>query len=83
MALCLSCNPFCHGCTMSFVIFNLVFLLFSSQGIKKNLHIALIMDCKNPLFAVNCQSNPAFYKSCVVQWMEEWSKESMKEVRDF
>ncbi|XP_071846316.1 cytoplasmic dynein 2 heavy chain 1-like isoform X2 [Apostichopus japonicus] len=53
---------------------------YFASCIKKNLHIALIMDCKNPLFAVNCQSNPAFYKSCVVQWMEEWSKESMKEI---
>ncbi|KAJ8027756.1 Cytoplasmic dynein 2 heavy chain 1 [Holothuria leucospilota] len=48
--------------------------------IKRNLHVVLIMDCNNPSFTVSCQSNPAFYKSCVVQWMEEWSKESMKEL---
>ncbi|XP_071483964.1 LOW QUALITY PROTEIN: cytoplasmic dynein 2 heavy chain 1-like [Diadema antillarum] len=53
---------------------------YYASRILTNLHIVLIMDSKNASFAVNCQSNPAFYKSCSVQWMEGWSKESMKEI---
>ncbi|CAG2190736.1 DNCH2 [Mytilus edulis] len=48
-----------------------------SSGIKCNLHIALIMDCTNAKFTVNCESNPALYKECAVQWMEGWSRDSM------
>ncbi|XP_063970614.1 cytoplasmic dynein 2 heavy chain 1 [Lytechinus pictus] len=53
---------------------------YYASRILTNLHVVLIMDSKNASFAVNCQSNPAFYKSCSVQWMEGWSKESMKEI---
>ena len=53
----------------------------SLTEIQTNLHIVLVMDCKNPSFVVNCQSNPAFSKRCSVQWMDSWSKESMREVR--
>lgn len=40
------------------------------------------MDCTNTNFTINCESNPAFYKKCAVQWMEEWSKSSMKKVSE-
>ena len=50
-------------------------------GIKVNLHIALIMDCTNSKFILNCESNPALYKECSVQWMEGWSRDSMIKVR--
>ncbi len=53
---------------------------FLLTEIQTNLHIVLVMDCKNPSFVVNCQSNPAFSKKCSVQWMDSWSKESMEEV---
>ncbi|XP_078258653.1 cytoplasmic dynein 2 heavy chain 1 isoform X2 [Rhinoraja longicauda] len=50
--------------------------------IQQNLHVVLIMDCTNTNFTINCESNPAFYKKCAVQWMEEWSKSSMKKIPD-
>ena len=49
-------------------------------GIQQNLHIVLIMDCTNSNFTINCESNPAFYRKCSVQWMEGWSESSMKKV---
>ena len=48
--------------------------------IQKNLHVALIMDCANSKFSVNCESNPAFFKQCTVQWLDSWSRESMIKV---
>ena len=45
-----------------------------------NLHIALVMDCTNSKFILNCESNPALYKECAVQWMEGWSRDSMIKV---
>ena len=50
------------------------------SGIKTNLHIVLLMDYTNPNFSLNCESNPAFYKECSVQWMEGWSKKTMNKV---
>lgn len=38
------------------------------------------MDFTNPNFSLNCESNPAFYKECSVQWMEGWSKKTMTRV---
>ena len=49
-------------------------------GIKRNLHIVLIMDCTNSNFTLNCESNPAFFKRCAVQWMDSWSRMSMYKV---
>ncbi len=48
--------------------------------IQKNLHVVLIMDCTNSKFSVNCESNPAFFKQCAVQWLDSWSKDSMVKV---
>ncbi|XP_022324921.2 cytoplasmic dynein 2 heavy chain 1-like isoform X2 [Crassostrea virginica] len=53
---------------------------FFASRIKTNLHIALIMDCSNNSFTLNCESNPALYKECAVQWMESWSRDSMVKV---
>ncbi|OWF37256.1 Cytoplasmic dynein 2 heavy chain 1 [Mizuhopecten yessoensis] len=53
---------------------------FFASRIKTNLHIALVMDCTNSRFTMNCESNPAFYKECAVQWMENWSRDSMVKV---
>uniref|UniRef100_A0A3B3YWL0 Uncharacterized protein n=1 Tax=Poecilia mexicana TaxID=48701 RepID=A0A3B3YWL0_9TELE len=55
---------------------------YFSHRIQQNLHIVLIMDCSNSNFTINCESNPAFYRKCSVQWMEGWSESSMKKVRD-
>lgn len=38
------------------------------------------MDCSNSTFPINCESNPAFYRKCSVQWMEGWSESSMMKV---
>ncbi|KAJ3025524.1 UNVERIFIED_CONTAM: Cytoplasmic dynein 2 heavy chain 1 [Siphonaria sp. JEL0065] len=46
--------------------------------VKRNLHIVLIMDSINPQFVSNCESNPALYTRCQIQWTEAWSAESMK-----
>ncbi|KAG7479772.1 hypothetical protein JOB18_034928 [Solea senegalensis] len=48
--------------------------------IQQNLHIVLIMDCSNSNFTINCESNPAFYRKCSVQWMEAWTENSMKKI---
>uniref|UniRef100_A0A8C9YLX3 Dynein cytoplasmic 2 heavy chain 1 n=1 Tax=Sander lucioperca TaxID=283035 RepID=A0A8C9YLX3_SANLU len=53
---------------------------YFSHRIQQNLHIVLIMDCSNSSFTINCESNPAFYRKCSVQWMEGWSESSMKKV---
>ncbi|CAI9737451.1 cytoplasmic dynein 2 heavy chain 1-like isoform X1 [Octopus vulgaris] len=53
-----------------------LFSFFVSR-VKRNLHVALIMDFKNQTFAINCESNPALYKYCTVQWMDSWSRDSM------
>ncbi|XP_069495113.1 cytoplasmic dynein 2 heavy chain 1 isoform X2 [Ambystoma mexicanum] len=53
---------------------------YFTYRIQQNLHIVLIMDCTNPNFTINCESNPALYKKCLVQWMEGWSDRSMKKI---
>ncbi|KAK2847119.1 hypothetical protein Q5P01_010118 [Channa striata] len=53
---------------------------YFSYRIQQNLHIVLIMDCSNSNFTINCESNPAFYRKCSVQWMEYWSESSMKKI---
>lgn len=50
-------------------------------GVQQNLHVVLIMDCTNEHFTINCESNPALYRKCSVQWMEGWSDSSMKKVK--
>ncbi|XP_018422828.1 PREDICTED: cytoplasmic dynein 2 heavy chain 1 [Nanorana parkeri] len=56
-----------------------VFSYFTCK-VLQNLHIVLIMDCTNTNFTINCESNPALYKKCSVQWMEGWSDRSMKKI---
>ena len=51
-----------------------------NAGVLANLHIVLIMDYTNSTFTLNCESNPALYKQCAVQWMEGWSRDSMVKV---
>ncbi|XP_029699181.1 cytoplasmic dynein 2 heavy chain 1 isoform X3 [Takifugu rubripes] len=50
---------------------------YFSYRVQQNLHIVLIMDCSHSNFSINCESNPAFYRKCSVQWMEGWSESSM------
>ncbi|XP_075054902.1 cytoplasmic dynein 2 heavy chain 1 [Mixophyes fleayi] len=53
---------------------------YFTYRVQQNLHIVLIMDCTNTNFTLNCESNPALYKKCSVQWMEGWSDRSMKKI---
>ncbi|XP_034023634.1 cytoplasmic dynein 2 heavy chain 1 [Thalassophryne amazonica] len=53
---------------------------YFSHRIQQNLHIVLIMDCSSSNFTITCESNPAFYRKCSVQWMEGWSESSMKKI---
>ncbi|KAJ3130163.1 Cytoplasmic dynein 2 heavy chain 1 [Nowakowskiella sp. JEL0407] len=45
--------------------------------VRKHLHIILLLDCSGPNFILNCESNPALYSRCTINWMESWSLESM------
>ncbi|KAJ8280434.1 hypothetical protein GJAV_G00054510 [Gymnothorax javanicus] len=56
-----------------------IFNYFSCR-IQQNLHVVLIMDFSNPNFTINCESNPALYRKCSVQWMEGWSESSMRKI---
>ena len=49
-------------------------------GVRENLHLVLIMDYTSDNFTVNCESNPALYKQCSIQWMAGWSRDSMTTV---
>jgi dynein heavy chain 2 len=62
---------------MNFII---VIHVFFAIGIMTNLHVVLVMDCTNATFSVNCESNPAFFKECSVQWLDGWSRDSMIKV---
>ncbi|XP_064610087.1 cytoplasmic dynein 2 heavy chain 1-like isoform X3 [Liolophura sinensis] len=53
---------------------------YFASRVQTNLHVALIMDCTHAKFTLNCESNPAFFKQCAVQWMEGWSRDSMVKV---
>ncbi|XP_072546992.1 cytoplasmic dynein 2 heavy chain 1 isoform X2 [Salminus brasiliensis] len=53
---------------------------YFSHRVQQNLHVVLIMDCTNEHFTINCESNPALYRKCSVQWMEGWSESSMKKI---
>ena len=53
---------------------------YYAQSVLKNLHIILIMDCKRNTFSINCDSNPAIYKKCSVQWNETWSPDTLSKM---
>lgn len=39
--------------------------------------VVLVMDPQNKDFLIRCESNPALYTQCSVQWWEAWSNEGM------
>jgi len=53
---------------------------FFTSRVKRNLSIVLSLDPSNEEFAFRCESNPAFFTRCTIQWMESWSQEGMQEV---
>ena len=50
---------------------------FFYKRVKRNLHIALILDISSPQFNLFCDSNPALYSYCSVVVMESWSDETL------
>ncbi|KAK3283536.1 hypothetical protein CYMTET_8768 [Cymbomonas tetramitiformis] len=53
---------------------------FFTARVKKNLHVVLSMDPSNPDFVMRCESNPALFTRCSIQWMEAWSKDALQAV---
>ncbi len=51
---------------------------FFVERIKNNLHIILSMDPRNELFQIRCESNPALYIKCNIQWWDSWSPETFR-----
>uniref|UniRef100_H2ZEZ5 Uncharacterized protein n=1 Tax=Ciona savignyi TaxID=51511 RepID=H2ZEZ5_CIOSA len=43
---------------------------YFAKKVMSNLHVVLIMDSTHEQFTINCESNPALYKLCHVQWMD-------------
>lgn len=53
---------------------------FFAQRVRANLHVALVMDVGAAEFGAQCESNPALYKQCAVQWLEGWSRDSLLQI---
>ena len=53
---------------------------FYLSRVRKYLHIVLCMDPGHPKFLYRCESNPALYSQCAVQWIGEWRNSSLKEI---
>jgi len=48
--------------------------------VRKYLHIVLCMDPGHPRFLYRCESNPALYSQCAVQWIGEWRTATLKQI---
>lgn len=55
-------------------------ICFLIKGVRNNLHLVLVMDSGDPNLIHNCDSNPAIYKYCAIQWSDFWSEESMTNI---
>lgn len=53
---------------------------FFISRIQTNLHVVLILDSADPKFVSRCESNPALYTRCHVEWTTSWSIESMQAI---
>ena len=60
-------------------VHNSTYAFFVSR-VRKNLHVALSMDPTNTQFLRRCESNPAIYTRCSIQWAESWSRDGMMAV---
>eukprot|EP00727_Mastigamoeba_balamuthi_P008574 m51a1_g4339 putative cytoplasmic dynein 2 heavy chain 1 isoform x1 (4695) ;mRNA; f:164362-180818 len=56
--------------------FGSLFDYFVSR-VRENLHVVLVMDQDNKEFQARCQSNPALYTRCSMQWWDQWGHESL------
>jgi dynein heavy chain 2 len=53
---------------------------FFIERVKQNLHIILSMDPRNELFQLRCESNPALYIKCNIQWWDSWTPETFRSI---
>lgn len=53
---------------------------YFTARIQSNLHIVVIMDSADPNFSKHCESNPALFTRCHIDWTSAWSSESMKAI---
>jgi dynein heavy chain 2 len=51
--------------------------------IRRNLRVVLAMDPTNTKFTSRCQSNPAIFTQCSIQWIESWSKQGLARIPGF
>jgi dynein heavy chain 2, cytosolic len=51
---------------------------FYVSRVRKYLHIVICMDPGHPRFLYRCESNPALYSKCSVQWIGDWRNQSLK-----
>ncbi|KAJ3416777.1 Cytoplasmic dynein 2 heavy chain 1 [Chytridiales sp. JEL 0842] len=51
---------------------------FFLSRVRKNLHIVIITDYTSKHFAYNCESNPALFTRCQVEWMDNWEQSSVE-----
>jgi dynein heavy chain 2 len=57
--------------------FGSLFDYFVSR-VRSNLRVVMCMDPDNREFAGRCQSNPALYTRCSLQWWDAWSRDGAK-----
>ncbi len=50
---------------------------FFVERVKRYVHIVLVMDPRNDSFRLRCESNPALYTKCVIEWWDSWTREGM------
>ncbi|TPP62125.1 Cytoplasmic dynein 2 heavy chain 1 [Fasciola gigantica] len=51
---------------------------FFANRVRANLHIALILDTDDHERFTGClRANPSFYKCCVTQWLDDWTKRTL------
>ena len=53
---------------------------FFVERVRQNLHIVLSMDPRNDQFQIRCESNPALYIKCNIQWWDNWTPETYRSV---
>ena len=53
---------------------------FFVSRVKRYLHVVLCMDPGHPKFLYRCESNPALYAQCAVQWIGEWRSSTLKQI---
>mmetsp|Transcript_33539 Transcript_33539/g.74227 ORF Transcript_33539/g.74227 Transcript_33539/m.74227 type:complete len:2007 (+) Transcript_33539:3-6023(+) len=53
---------------------------YFTYRVQRNLHIVVSMDPSNELFRARCESNPALFTRCSMQWLDVWSTKAMAHI---